>query len=386
MKRFYLYIACFAMVFCALSCAERTVSKEPFSASTNLPGCEFPKINPDLTVEFRVDAPDAKTVSVDICGTVYPMSKLDSGVWSATTESLDPGFHYYFINIDDSRVSDPSSTLFYGCGVMASGIDIPEEGVDFYLKSNVPHGEVRDVTYYSKLTQSDRHCVVYLPAGYDQVPNLRYPVMYLQHGGGEDETGWVRQGHMADIMDNLIAAGDATPMIVVMDRGEAVIVGEGPASRNPLFIKSAPFNRVMVEELVPMIDETFATVPDARHRAVCGLSMGGGQAFQIGLKHPELFANVGIFSSGMFGGVAYDKFYLATELPSMVFNPASYNEDYDVIYISCGESDPRIEYTKTAVEEMRDLGVEVKFSSFPGGHEWQPWRKSLHEFAKLIFN
>jgi len=346
---------------------------------------QYPKVNADGSVEFLVDAPDAQNVAVDICATVFPMEKNSKGQWSVTTTPLEPGFHYYFLQIDSSRVSDPSSDHFFGCGVMASGIDIPEEGVDFYLKKNVPHGEVIEQNYWSELCQTDRRCYVYLPPCYDQNSTERYPVLYLQHGGGEDETGWVRQGHTQDILDNLIGAGEAVPMIVVMDRGNATIVGEGSQSANPL-LSSGAFNRVLMEETVPMIDSLYRTIPDARHRCMAGLSMGGGQSFQIGLKNPEMFANVGIFSSGMFGGVTYDTYSLEKELPRMIEEPSYYNDNFDVIYISCGESDPRISYAKAAVDEMTNLGVNVTFASFPGGHEWQPWRKSLHQLCQIIFN
>ncbi|MDD2641833.1 MAG: esterase, partial [Bacteroidales bacterium] len=163
---------------------------EPFSASTNVPGQEYPKINPDLSVTCRVVAPEAFSVELDLCNKLYPMVQVEKGIWEVTSDPQVPGFHYYFINVDGVRISDPSSRLFYGCGLMASGIEIPEAGVDYYLENNVPHGEVRMQRYWSDLTQTWRICYVYTPAEYDSDPDKRYPVLYLQHGGGEDETGW----------------------------------------------------------------------------------------------------------------------------------------------------------------------------------------------------
>lgn len=342
----------------------------PQSASTNAPGCEWPKVNPDLSVEFRVEAPDAKEAAVDICSKVYAMSKDEDGLWTVTVDPQEPGFHYYFLIIDGERVADPCSQHFYGCGTMASGIDIPEAGYDFYLPDgSSPRGEVRRERYWSKVENHSRICYVYVPAEYGQNPLKRYPVLYLQHGGGEDETGWIRQGKTDVIMDRLIAQGLAEPMLIVMEFGQS----------------GGDFGKILLEETIPMIDSKYRTIADSRHRAMAGLSMGGGQSWSIGLKHPEVFANIGIFSSGMFGGVRYAPFELEKELPELLADPAAFNDNLDLFYISCGETDPRITHTQAAVEAMREKGAEIHFSAFPGGHEWQPWRKSIHEFAQLVF-
>jgi len=341
---------------------------EPFSASTNIPGREYPKIHPDLRAEFRVEAPDAQSVAVDICGQVCPLEKGEDGCWCGFTQPLEPGFHYYFLVVDGVRLSDPSSTLFYGCGLMASAIEIPEKGVDFYLDRDVPRGEVRMQRYWSPSLNAWRTCYVYLPAEYEQNPDKSYPVLYLQHGGGEDETGWSRQGHADIILDNLLAEKKAVPMLIVMDYGQA-----------------GDFSKILLEETIPMIDGRYRTLPDASHRAMAGLSFGGGQSWSIGLKHPEVFSSIGIFSSGMFGGVSYAPFDLAASLPELTADAAAFNAAHPVLYISCGEGDPRIEYTRKAAEALLEKGANVQFKAWPGGHEWQPWRKSLHEFLQLIF-
>ena len=344
---------------------------EPTPASSNVPGREYPKVYPDLRAEFQIAAPEAQAVSVDICDHVYPLTKDDKGVWSGFTEPLEPGFHYYFIIVDGVRTSDPNSILYFGCGVDASAIEIPEAGVDFYLDKDVPRGEVRMQRYWSPSLNQWRVCYVYLPAEYLQNSDKRYPVMYIQHGGGEDETGWFRQGKADIILDNLIAAKKAVPMLIVGDYGQA-----------------GDFAKILLEETIPMIDANYRTIPDAKHRAMCGLSFGGGQSWSIGLKHPEVFSSIGVFSSGMFGGVgpgAYAPFSVESQLPELIADKAAFNAAHDVFYMSCGLGDPRIEHTRNAAEALRAAGANVIFKSWPGAHEWQPWRKSLHEFAQLLF-
>jgi enterochelin esterase family protein len=335
------------------------------------PRREYPVINPDSSVEFQLRAPEAQQVSVDICNKVYPMQRDEKGLWKAVSDALEPGFHYYFLVVDGARVSDPAATLYYGCGTWASAVDIPEPGVDFYREKDVPHGTVQRLQYWSPSMEAWRTCYVYVPAEYDSNPSKRYPVLYLQHGGGEDETGWVRQGKTDIILDNLIAAGKATPMLIVMDYGQA-----------------GDFARILLEETIPTIDSRYRTLADARHRAMAGLSFGGGQSWSIGLKHPEVFSSIGIFSSGMFGGVgpgAYAPFSVESQLPELLADKAAFNAAHDVFYMSCGEGDPRIEHTRAAAEALKAAGANVRFSAWPGGHEWQPWRKSLHEFCQLIF-
>ena len=330
-----------------------------------------PRINDDLSVSFTVMAPQAREVSVDICGKVYPMAREGEGPWRVTTDPLEPGFHYYFLVVDGFRASDPQATLYYGCSTWASAIDIPEAGVDFYLDKDVPRGDVRLERYWSPSLKAWRTAWVYVPAEYNSNPKKRYPVLYLQHGGGEDETGWTRQGKTDAILDNLLAEGKCAPMLIVMDYGQA-----------------GDFAKILLEETIPMVDSRFRTIPDAKHRAMAGLSFGGGQSWSIGLKHPEVFSSIGIFSSGMFGGVgagAYAPFSVESQLPELVKDPKAFNKAHDVFYISCGLGDPRIEHTRKAAEALKAAGADVRFSAWPGGHEWQPWRKSLHEFVQLLF-
>lgn len=280
-------------------CAQKPKEKEataPVSASTNILGISYPVVNPDLSVTVRVNAPDADSVKLDLMKK-YPMTKNADGIWEVTSDPQVPGFHYYFLEIDGCSVADPSSELFYGCGRMSSGIEIPEEGVDYYLPQHVPHGEIRTQMYYSDITQAWRKCLVYTPAGYDENNTQKYPVLYLQHGSGEDETGWSNQGKADNILDNLIASQKAVPMLVVMDRGYATDPKEKETGQKGRFNFNT-FERVVINELIPMIDKNYRTLPDREHRAIAGLSMGGFQAVSIGLAHLDKFAHIGGFSGG----------------------------------------------------------------------------------------
>lgn len=352
------------------------VLTKPTPATSNLPGKEYPKINPDLSVVFRVEAPEAQSVSVNV-GKPYPMTKGEDGVWEVTTDPLVPGFHYYMLTIDGQRVADPNTKLFFGSGYWSSGIEVPEAGVDFYLEKKVPHGEIRIEKYDSALTGETRTSYVYLPPGYDK-SSERYPVLYLMHGAGEDETGWSTQGMLRDIMDNLIAEGECVPMIVVMERGTAVLADAGPQGPFNLFDFTA-FEKVMVEESVPTFDARFRTLTDRDHRAICGLSLGGFQAYTIGLDHPELFGWIGGFSGSGRG---------PNDRRDSEMYPVSLNDDYHLFYISIGTDEPAGMYAgiRDLHLALDSLGVRHVYYESPGtGHEWLTWRRSLHQFAPMLF-
>ena len=354
------------------------VLTKPTPATTNRPGQEYPKVNPDLSTVFRNDFPEAESVVVNVGGKSYPMAKGKDGIWEATTDPLVPGFHYYTLNVDGKRVSDPNSRFFFGSGFWSSGIEIPEAGVDYYLEKDVPHGEIRIEKYNSALTDAERTCYVYLPPQYASEPARRFPVLYLMHGAGEDETGWATQGMMGNIMDNLIAAGECEPMIIVCERGTAVLAGVEPAGGFNLFNFDA-FEKVMVEESVPTFDARFRTLTDRDHRAICGLSLGGFQSYTIGLDHPELFGWIGGFSgSGRGPGDRRDA----------EMYPVSLNDDYHLLYISIGTDEPAQMYAgiRDLHLALDSLGVKHVYYESPGtGHEWLTWRRSLHQFAPMLF-
>nr|WP_319573352.1 alpha/beta hydrolase-fold protein [uncultured Draconibacterium sp.] len=375
-----LMIVAQASMFCL---GQESTASTP--ATSNVAGAEYPQIQTDLSVIFRVKAPDAKKVQIDL-GKLYDMTKDDQGVWSVTTDPQVPGFHYYSLVIDGVKVADPASESFYGMGRMASAIEIPEKGIDFYTIKDVPHGALSSKYYYSEYTKSWRRLFVYTPPGYDTNSREKYPVVYIQHGGGEDETGWAVQGKTDIILDNLIAEGKAKPMIVVISNGNVTAPGRafgGYSSKG-----MAPFKEEMTKNIVPFVDANYRTLPDADNRAICGLSMGGGQSFFVGLESPEYFGSVGVFSTGLFGGIrtSGSGFDAEKEIPGLLSESDKFNKSLDLFYISCGEQDMRIEHTKKAVKTMRENGLEVEFNSFPGDHEWQVWRKSLHDFATRVFN
>ena len=351
-------------------------------ATTNVTGAEYPRILTDLKVIFKVNAPDAKEVQIDL-GKLYDMMKDDHGVWTVTTNPQVPGFHYYSLVIDGLKVADPASQSFYGMGRMASAIEIPEKGADFYAVKDVSHGAISSKYYFSKVTNGWRRLFVYTPPSYDVNTKEKYPVVYIQHGGGEDERGWAEQGKTDVILDNLIAEGKAKPMIVVISNGN-VSTGRGGYSSAGM----AAFKEEMTKNIVPFIDKNYRTIAEVKNRALCGLSMGGGQSFYTGLESLDCFASVGVFSSGIFGGInnpSGKEFDAEKEIPGLLSKSQTFDEKLKLFYISVGEQDPRFEFTKKAVNKFRESGLKVEFNSFPGDHEWQVWRKSLHDFASRVF-
>ena len=412
MKTTGMMLTALMSVVCCTQLAAQGFQRESFpegsySPVTNININGYPRVLSDNRVMFRVNAPQAQNVQIDLGGTKYDMNKSDNGAWTVTTNPQVPGYHYYSLVVDGVSTADPASQSFYGCSRWSSAIEIKEAGMDVFEVQDVPHGEVRTVYYYSKVDESWRPLMVYTPAGYNE-GKQDYPVVYIQHGGGEDHRGWMEQGRTAQIMDNLIAAGKAVPMIVVSSNSNVrsrngrssegrqvrldgrVVTDEGKANGGfgggYSWQGMQTFRSEMVDNIIPFVEKTYRVKKDRKSRAMCGLSMGGGQSFYIGLRDPEVFANVGVFSTGMFGGIqGASNFDLEKEVPGILTDTKTFNKQFDVFFMSCGEQDPRIEYTRNIVKKMRDGGVEVKFNSYPGDHEWQVWRKSLHEFAQYLF-
>jgi len=369
----------FSFLFSGGANAQQSVVGKP--AATNINPDGFPRILDNLSVVFKIKAPDAKKMQIDF-GKLYDMTKDDQGFWTVTTAPQVPGFHYYSLVIDGVKVVDPASETFYGTGRMASAIEIPEKGVDFYEVKAVPHGALSSKYYFSKVTNSWRRLFVYTPAGYDINAKVKYPVIYIQHGGGEDERGWAVQGKTDIILDNLIAEGKVKPMIVVISNGNVSASGGYTSSA------MAAFKEEITNNIVPFIDKNFRTLTDVKNRALCGLSMGGGQAFYAGLGSLDCFASVGVFSSGIFGGIANPTgkvFDADKEIPGLLTKAQQFNQKLKLFYISVGEQDPRFEFTQKEVKKFQNNGLKVQFASFPGDHEWQVWRKSLHDFASKVF-
>jgi enterochelin esterase-like enzyme len=386
-----------------IAAPQDTIPPEGAPASTNIRGADYPRILPDLRVTFRIKAPDAQKVEFGFFdNTRYPATKDNDGFWTATTTNpVVPGFHYYRMWIDGVQLNDPASKTFYGTGRDTSGIEIPEKGVDYYLPKDVPHGEVRERWYFSKTTQDWRRIFVYTPPGYDSDRDARYPVFYLQHGGGEDETGWPNQGRVSFILDNLIAENKAKPMLVVMEQGYARRPGEpaaptapprpaqpGQNQPRPDFSRMfTAFEDVMIKDLIPMIDSTYRTIPDRDHRAMAGLSMGGMQTFQITLKHLDMFSHIGGFSGGGggFGGVAFDA---KTAHGGVMADADEFNKKVKVLWLGIGTTEPQRMYesVKNYHEALEKAGIKHIYYESPGtSHEWLTWRRCLREFAPLLF-
>lgn len=355
-----------------------------YSPVTNINRNGYPRVLQDNSVMFRVNSSQAQNIQIDLGGNKYDMTKQEGGIWTVTTKPQVPGFHYYSLIIDGVSTADPASQSFYGCSRWSSAIEIAETGMSDFEVQNVPHGEVRTVYYYSKVDESWRPLMVYTPADYNE-NQQEYPVVYIQHGGGEDHRGWMEQGRTAQIMDNLIAAGKAKPMIVVSANSN-IRSRNGGFGGGYSWQGMQTFRSELLENVIPFVEKNYRVIKDRKSRAMCGLSMGGGQSFYIGLRDPEVFANVGVFSTGMFGGISgASNFDLETEVPGILTDTKAFNKQFDVFFMSCGEQDPRIDYTRNIVKKMRDGGVEVLFNSYPGDHEWQVWRKSLYEFAQYLF-
>jgi enterochelin esterase-like enzyme len=348
-------------------------------ATTNIRANDFPRILSDLSVVFKINAPDAQKVQIEIGGKTYDMLKASDGIWYVTTDPQVPGFHYYSVVIGGIKVADPASQSFFGMDRMASGIEIPGTGDDFHFPKNIPHGTVRSKEYYSNVTGKWRRLFVYCPPGYDNDLNKRYPVLYLQHGGGEDERGWVVQGKVDVILDNLIAEGKANPMLIVMDQGYANRPGksnETPTGND----RWAAFEDVLIGELIPMIDKTYRTIPDRKNRAMAGLSMGSNQTFNIGLKNQDTFSSLGIFSVPR-------SITLPKEFDEALKDSNSFNSKMNLIWISVGTEElPNYNKTKEILGQMDSGGVKYTYYESKGtAHEWHTWRRSINEFAQFLF-
>jgi enterochelin esterase-like enzyme len=377
-----------AAVLAGQFCLAQTVVEDFKPSTVNQPGKEYPQVNSEGRVRVSIPAPQANKVQLDIGGVKYDLVKNEKGEWTGESAPQDEGFHYYQLNIDGASVPDPGSLYFYGASRWGSGIEIPAKDQDFYALKNVPHGKVSEVVYFAKTTNSMRRCFVYTPAGYEKDIKSRYPVLYLQHGGGEDETGWASQGRVNLILDNLIAEGKAKPFIIVMDNGTwampdgarpAAPQAGRPAGEWPPKGWADGFTKTLLEDIVPMIDANYRTVADQQHRAMAGLSMGGMQTRVITLANPDKFAYVGIFSGGS----------ISTE---DITKASGFKEKVKLVFVSYGSrelenrrqgfgGDPKV-----VTEELKKAGINAQFYVSPlTAHEWQSWRRGFYQFAPMLF-
>jgi enterochelin esterase-like enzyme len=356
-------------------------------ASTNQPGRQYPQVNSEGRVRASISAPEATRVQLDISAVKYDLTKDESGVWTGDSSPQDEGFHYYQLWIDGAAVPDPGSLYFYGASRWGSGIEIPAKDQDFYALKNVPHGQIREHLYFSKSNNSMRRCFVYTPPEYDKDNTKRYPVLYLQHGGGEDETGWPNQGKTNLIMDNLIAEGKARPFIIVMDNGTWRMPGQDrPPRRGERSAGTWPpagwadsFKKTLLEDIILIIDSNYRTLADQSKRAMAGLSMGGMQTRIITLANPDMFSYIGMFSGGSIS-------------PDDVKNAPGFKEKVKLLFVSYGSRELENGRTrfggdpKANTDALKEDGINTHFYVSPNtAHEWQSWRRSLREFASLLF-
>lgn len=342
-------------------------------ASTNQPGREYPQVNSQGRVKFRIVAPNAKSVGVTFRESTE-FVKGEDGAWIGYSRPLDEGFHYYSIKIDGAEVPDPNSMMFFGSNKWGSGVEVPAHDRDFYAVKPVPHGQVREILFPSKSTDAERRAFVYTPPGYDQETDKRYPVLYLQHGFGENEYGWSVQGHAGLIMDNLIAEKKVKPFLIVMTYG--MTNDARPGGLREFDIR--PFQTVLCDELIPYIDTHFRTLADQPNRAMAGLSMGGMETKTITLKKLDTFSHIGLFSGG---NIAL----------SDIADLESFKKQNRLVFVSYGGHElgggsRRGGDPKASTESLAGAGIHAQFYVSPKtGHEWQSWRRSLREFAPLLF-
>lgn len=383
MKKYIIPIALIILLSNTISAQSPSVVEDFKPSTVNQPGKQFPQVNSERRVRTSIIAPEAKKVQLDIGGVKYDLVKDEKGVWTGESAPQDEGFHYYQLNIDGASVPDPGTKYFYGAGRWGSGIEIPANDQDFYALKDVPHGLVSENIYFSKLTNSFRRCFVYTPAEYGHNPQKRYPVLYLQHGSFEDETGWASQGKANLILDNLIAAGKAVPMIIVMDNGYAYRPQTGENTGRPASV----FEEVMINEIIPMIDAKFRTVADREHRAIAGLSMGANQTMRIIMNNLDKFASYGGFS-GTSNYPSSDEIDPATFLDGKFKDGAALNKQLKVFWLGLGTKEPNpFPGSVGAFRRMLEKqGIKyVYYESPETAHEWLTWRRDLNEFAQRLF-
>jgi enterochelin esterase-like enzyme len=370
-------------------------------AATNVWGAEYPRVDSAGRVQLRVKATDAAKVKVNFwSGPKLDMTKQPDGFWTITTPALVPGLHYYSLVIDGADVADPNSHAFFGGGRPASAVEVPEPGSTYYSIQDVPHGQVREIWYYSKVTGTWRHALFYTPPGYDSETGVRYPVLYLQHGGGEDETGWTRQAHANFILDNLIAAGSCKPMILVMAYGYARRAGQpapdltgkpfgSPEMMRAMQEMTSAFEDDVTQALIPYIDSNYRTIADRDHRAMAGLSMGGMQTFQITLDHLDLFSYIGGFS-GAAGPMVLgnQKLDPKTAYNGVFADPAAFAKKVHLLWIGVGTEEPP--NMRAGLQRLHtsllEANIQHVFYESPGtSHEWQTWRRDLKDFVPRLF-
>ena len=343
---------------------------------TNVRSAKYPQILPDGHAIFQIKAPHAQKLQLDLAKK-YDMVKNSDGIWEVTTDSLSEGFHYYSLIIDDLPVCDPASETFYGMGRMASGFEVPFKGDGYYELRNVPHGDIRIKNYYSDVTNSWRKFYMYTPPGYDENTSEKYPVLYILHGGGEDERGWATQGKTDLILDNLIAEKKAIPMIVVMPDGNIPLRGFGEEVLKV-------FEKELQQCVIPFVEKNYRVKTESNFRALAGLSMGGIQTLYVGINNTDRFSYLGVFSSGWIQPMQKD--LADSQYEFMKDNADKINSNLKLFWISeGGKEDIAWKNGQSMVAKFDEMKINYKYSEYPGGHTWPVWRNNLYNFAQLLF-
>ena len=364
-------------------------AQEPGMGRGGAPPIVSPEVSADKKVTFRLRAPEAKTVMVSgDFGSDAPLQKGPDGVWTATVGPLPPEMYVYFFNVDGVRLTDPSNPqvkIGYVTTTTNSLVTVPGDGPAFYDVQDVPHGEIRTLIYKSKSNNANRELTVYVPPGYDDARNKRYPVLYLLHGFANDHHSWHRYGRANDILDNLIAQKKTEPFLIVMPLGYggASVNGDGTGIPRP---GAGPtpggdaglYERDLLEDVIPMIDSKYRTIADRKHRAIVGFSMGGGQAGRIGLGHLEMVSQVGIMSAGMGGGPD-------SPLAALAADPAKTNKQIDLLWIACGKEDTAMKGAQTLHAALDEAKIRHTFVESEGAHHWRVWRRYLRDLSPLLF-
>ncbi|MBV5283652.1 MAG: esterase [Paludibacter sp.] len=344
-------------------------------AESNVRSAQYPQLLPDGRAEFRIKAPEAQKMQIDL-GKKYDMVKNADGLWVATTDSLSEGIHYYSLIIDGVAVADPASETFYGMSRMASGIEVPFKGDSYYEVRQVPHGDIRIKRYYSTVTNSWRNFYMYTPPGYDQNAASNYPVLYILHGGGEDQRGWATQGKTDLILDNLIAEKKATPMVVIMVDGNMPGRGFGEESLNL-------FEKELKQCVIPFVEKNYRVKTDGKNRALAGLSMGGLQTLYAGVRNTDLFSYLGVFSSGWW---ANQSELTTPQYDFMKANAEKINGNLKQFWISQGgKEDIAWQNCQIMLSKFKEFNIKYTYSEYPGGHTWPVWRNNIFNFAQLLF-
>ncbi len=347
-------------------------------AASNVRSSKYPQILPDNRVVFRIKAADAQKVQVDL-GRKYDMNKDEEGFWTITTDTISEGFHYYSLIVDGVALADPASETFYGMGRMAAGIEIPSKNGSFYSLRDVNHGEVRMKRYFSSVFNSWKRIYVYTPPGYDANVNEHYPVLYLLHGGGEDERGWSTQGKTDLILDNLIADGNARPMLVVMMDGNVGSGGIANFGERSL----QQFENELKNVVIPFVEKNYRAKTGSNDRALAGLSMGGLQTLHAGIRNNQMFSYLGVFSSGWF---ANNPTLSDPQYAFMKDNASTINRNVKLLWVAMGgKEDIAYNNCQVMLGKFKEMNINYTYSEYPGGHTWPVWRNNLYKFAPLLF-